>query len=230
MTAKIITVFNQKGGCAKTMTTMQIAGTMGLSGLKVLAIDMDPQNTSKLWHLQATPDQPFPAHVESLAALKERFLDKLEPLTTRYDVILIDCPPALGSRVPWVSLAVSDLAIIPVIPVMDNVWASKQAEEMVLEAQEARATTDGDAGLKAVYLLSMVRRGRIFESCLEALRGEAKLPILKSQISMRNAYPESQPYGCVVSSFGNTPAAVEMDAVTLEVAKLLGIKLPKGQK
>jgi chromosome partitioning protein len=32
MTAKIVTVFNQKGGCAKTMTTMQLAGTLGLRG------------------------------------------------------------------------------------------------------------------------------------------------------------------------------------------------------
>jgi len=36
MTAKLITIFNQKGGCAKTMTTMQLAGAFGLRGLKVL--------------------------------------------------------------------------------------------------------------------------------------------------------------------------------------------------
>jgi chromosome partitioning protein len=76
----------------------------------------------------------------------------------------------------------------------------------------------------------MVRRGRIFESCLDALRQEAKLPILKATVAMRNAYPESQPYGCVVRSFGKNPAATEMDEVTAEVAALAGITLPKGQK
>jgi chromosome partitioning protein len=61
MTAKIVTIFNQKGGCAKTMTTMQVGGTWGMLGLKVCIIDMDPQNTAKLWSLQATAEAPFPA-------------------------------------------------------------------------------------------------------------------------------------------------------------------------
>jgi len=100
---------------------------------------MDPQNTAALWFHQAMPDQPFPAEVLSMAPLKEAFLEKLGALISKYDVILIDCPPALGSRVPWAALAASDLAIIPVAPVMDNVWASKQAEELVIEARQARA-------------------------------------------------------------------------------------------
>jgi chromosome partitioning protein len=60
MTAKIVTVFNQKGGCAKTMTTMQLAGTLGLQGLKVFVVDMDPQNTAALWFHQAAAETPFP--------------------------------------------------------------------------------------------------------------------------------------------------------------------------
>ena len=138
MSAKIVTVFNQKGGCAKTMTSMQLAGTFGLRGLKVFVVDMDPQNTAALWFHQSTPEQPFPADVMSMAPLKEAFLDKLGPFVAKCDVIIIDCPPALGSRVPWAALVASDLALIPVVPVMDNVWASKQAEELVLEARQAR--------------------------------------------------------------------------------------------
>lgn len=227
MPAKIITVFNQKGGCAKTMTTMQLAGAFGLRGLKVFVIDMDPQNTSALWHLQASEDAPFPAEVLSLAPLKEGFVDKLAAVADKYDVIIIDCPPAIGSRVPWTALLFSDLAIIPVIPVMDNVWASAQAEEMVHEASAARKSK-GDTELQAVYLLSMVRRGNIFESCLKALTERAKLPILKSKIAMRNAFPESQLYGCVAKSFGKSAAASDVDAVATEVAKLVDLKLQKA--
>jgi len=79
MTAKIITIFNQKGGCAKTMTTMQLAGTLGLRGLKVFVVDMDPQNTAALWFHEAN-DEPFPAEVMSLAPLKEGFISKLDSL------------------------------------------------------------------------------------------------------------------------------------------------------
>jgi len=229
MTAKIITVFNQKGGCAKTMTTMQIAGTFGLRGLKVFVVDMDPQNTAALWFHQATDEQPFPAEVMSMAPLKESFLDKLGPLINKFDVIIIDCPPALGSRVPWASLVASDFALIPVAPVMDNVWASKQAEELVLEAREARLSKGIDTELKAAYLLSMVRRGNVFDHCLETLRSGAQIPILKSKVAMRNAFPESQLFGCVAKSFGKSVATTEIDAVVTEIAKLLDLKLQKGK-
>lgn len=229
MAAKIVTVFNQKGGCAKTMTAMQLAGTFGLRGLKVFVVDMDPQNTAALWYHQATNEQPFPAEVLSMAPLRESFLEKLSPIAAKFDVIIIDCPPALGSRVPWASLVASDLAVIPVIPVMDNVWASKQAEELVMEASQARQSKGIKGELRAAYLLSMVRRGNVFEHCLETLRSGAQIPILKSTVSMRNAYPESQLFGCVARSFGKSQAAKEFDAVAEEVAKLLEIKLPKGK-
>jgi chromosome partitioning protein len=229
MSAKIVTVFNQKGGCAKTMTTMQLAGALGLKGLKVFVVDMDPQNTAALWFHQATPDQPFPADVLSMAPLKEAFLDKLGPFIAKYDVIIIDCPPALGSRVPWASLVASDLALIPVAPVMDNVWASKQAEELVLEARQARESKGITSELKAGYLLSMVRRGNVFDHCLETLKNGAQIPILKSKVAMRNAFPESQLFGCVARSFGKSTAASEIDMVVDEVAKLLGLKLKKGK-
>jgi chromosome partitioning protein len=212
------------------MTTMQLAGAFGLRGLKVFVVDMDPQNTSALWYHQATPDHPFPAEVMSMAPLKEAFLDKLGPLSVKFDIIFIDCPPALGSRVPWAALVASDLAIIPVVPVMDNVWASKQAEELVMEARQARNDRVGDPNLKAAYLLSMVRRGNIFENCLNTLKAGAKIPILKSTVAMRNAFPESQLYGCVVKSFGKSSASTEIDAVVDEVAKLLELKLKKGKQ
>lgn len=226
MPAKIIAVFNQKGGCGKTMTTMQLAGTLGLGGLKVFVVDMDPQNTAALWFLNATADQPFPAEVLSMAPMKEAFIEKLGPLAAKYDVIIIDCPPALGSRVPWVALLASDLALIPVSPVMDNVWASKQAEELVLEARLARKGEDTE--LKAAYLLSLVRRGNVFDICLDALKAGAQLPILKSKVSLRNVFPESQLFACVAKSFGKSSAASEIDALASEVCKLIGLKLTKG--
>lgn len=229
MSAKIVTVFNQKGGCAKTMTSMQLAGTFGIRGLKVFVVDMDPQNTAALWFHQSTPEQPFPADVMSMAPLKEAFLDKLGPFVAKCDVIIIDCPPALGSRVPWAALVASDLALIPVVPVMDNVWASKQAEELVLEARQARESKGITSELKAAYLLSMVRRGNVFEHCLETLKSGAQIPILKSTVAMRNAFPESQLFGCVAKSFGKSTAATEIDAVAVEVAKLLDLKLQKGK-
>lgn len=224
--AKIITVFNQKGGCGKTMLTMQLAGALGLQGIKAFVADMDPQNTSALWSLTAPADNPFPAEVMSMAPLGDQFLPKLAQFTDKYDVIFIDCPPALDSTVPWVSLLAADLALVPVIPDMGNVWASRQAEELIQRARARRAEDSNTGDLQAAYVLNMIRRGNVFDLCEKNLREKAQISILESKVSMRNAFPESQVYGCPVKSFGKSAAATDIDDVALEVAHLVGLQLP----
>lgn len=228
--AKIVTIFNQKGGCTKTATTMQLAGSIGQAGIDTAVIDMDTQATATLWSMQSRPGRPkFPAQVASLGALQERFLDKLGPLIEAHEVILIDCPPAVESSVPWAALAVADLAIIPVVPVMDNVWASKVAEDLVIKAREARAQRGFQAPLEAVYVLQQQRRGTVFEVCEEVLREGAQLPILETKIALRNAYPESQLYGTHVTAMGKTAAAAEIIELRNEVLRILNIRIPRSK-
>lgn len=227
---KIITVFNQKGGCGKTMASMQLAGTYGLMGLRVFVVDMDPQNTSALWGLAAPADTPFPATVMSLAALGDQFLSKLEQFVDKYDLIIIDCPPALDSTVPWVSLLAADMALIPVIPEMGNVWASKQAEELVQRARTRRSNNGETGELQAAYMLTNVRRGNVFDTCEQVLRNQAQIPILEAQLAQRNAFPESLVYGCVVESFGKSPATTDVRKLALEVAALMQLPIPKKKK
>ena len=47
--SKIVTVFNEKGGCGKTTVACHLAGTFGLRGLDVLVADLDAQQTSAAW-------------------------------------------------------------------------------------------------------------------------------------------------------------------------------------
>jgi chromosome partitioning protein len=192
---------------------------------------MDPQATATLWSMQSRPGRAqFPAKVVSLGALKEGFLDRLGPLTEAYELIIIDCPPAIESNVPWASLLVADLAIIPVVPVMDNVWASKIAEDLVLKAKDERQDKGTPGDLDGVFLLQQQRRGTVFEVCEEILRDGARLDILQTKIALRNIYPESQLYGTHVTAMGKSPAGVEISAARDEVAKRLGIKIRKVVK
>jgi chromosome partitioning protein len=161
MAAKIVTVFNQKGGCAKTMTAMQLAGAFGNMGMNALVVDMDPQGTSTIWSAQADTDNPFPAKVISLAPMKELMIREIKKFIAEYDVIVIDCPPAIDSSIPWAALQIADIGLIPVIPVMDNVWASVKAKELAIRAK--RENPD----LQTYFVASNMRRGNIFNACLE---------------------------------------------------------------
>lgn len=218
MAARIVTVVNQKGGCGKTMTAMQLGGACGLLKKRVLIIDMDRQGTSSIWSSQAT-DNPFPATVISLAPQREKMVNELGKFVDDHDLIIFDCPPAIDSSIPWATLQVADIALIPVIPVMDNIWATREAKDLALKAKEYNPT------LRPFYLPTKVGRGNLYKSCLDVLAADTEVPMLQSQLSARNAYPESQIFGTTVHAFGSSsPAAEEVDALAHEVLTLLEIE------
>lgn len=212
MTAKVVAVFNQKGGCGKTMATMQLAGSLGRRGLRVLVVDMDPQGTATMWNGEAGPEEPFPAKVVSLAPMREKMVGEIAKHADDCDVILIDCPPAIESSIPWAALIIADVGLIPVIPVMDNIWASRKAKELALRAKQE------NPDLKTFYVASMIRRGKLFSLCQKELREDQDVILLETPLSMRNAFPESQVYGTTVHGLSlSSSATQEVEALTDEV-------------
>src|SRR3954465_506105 len=52
---RTIAVVNQKGGSAKTTTSVNLAATLAENGRRVLLIDLDPQHSATAWY-DVVPD------------------------------------------------------------------------------------------------------------------------------------------------------------------------------
>jgi chromosome partitioning protein len=120
-----IAVLSQKGGTGKTTAVRHLADVFRLAGLDVLAIDLDPQGnlsdyfdvdpsveptigdvlTGRATAAEAVHGGIIPANL-SLAEAELQLAGKmgreltlrraLKDVDAQYDVILVDCPPALG--------------------------------------------------------------------------------------------------------------------------------------
>ena len=140
---KTIAILNEKGGTAKTTTSVNLAAALGEMGKKVLLVDLDGQAASSRWLGVEGDTRLADAMVEgsglapiddvlpgvSLAPASGK-LDSishnlrptqgsqlrrvLAEVKDRYDYILIDCPPSLGNRLIGNALLAASHALVPV--------------------------------------------------------------------------------------------------------------------
>ncbi|MEI7560147.1 MAG: ParA family protein [Actinomycetes bacterium] len=162
--ARTIAVLSQKGGTGKTTTVRTLTDAFRRSGLRVLAIDLDPQgNLSDYFDLDpdATPTiaevllgratAPEAIHSDVIPAnlgLAEAELvlgGKMgRELTLRkalgdvggdYDLVMIDCPPALG-LLTVNALVAADHALISAEAQYFAMQGVEQALEVIALARE----------------------------------------------------------------------------------------------
>lgn len=175
MTAKIVTVYNQKGGSGKTTTSCNLAGVLGSRGYKTLLVDLDEQGTATL-SVGAAPDgRPFPAAISNLSR-SPRPDREIAKFVDDYDVIVIDCPPAIRSNAPSVALLISDLALIPIGASGGNLWAVQEAKRLGLNAQ----TTNPDLLLRSIA--NMDQKVTIVRQIFQAVPDDTEVPMLRTRL------------------------------------------------
>lgn len=217
MAAKLITVANQKGGAGKTTVSMHIAGTLGLRAYRVLVIDADPQATAQRWAASADENAPFPAAVAGLSAAGGKVHQEARKYVNQYDVIVIDCPPAVDSPVPQSALMISDLALVPIVPSPADLWATKGTQRLIENAQ------DFNEALKARLMLNMFQSQTSLGKEAEELLVGFGTPRMGAYLGLRQAYRQAQLYGATVHALDRQSKAInEVDALTDEVVTILG--------
>jgi chromosome partitioning protein len=214
--AATISVLSQKGGTGKTTAVRTLTDVFRRVELRVLAVDLDPQgNLSDYLDVDpdATPtigdvlsgrtkaraavhDGIIPANLglaESELALggkmgRELALKKaLRELRDDYDLIMIDCPPALG-LLTVNALVASDHALISA----EAQYFALQGVEQALEVIElARENLNPDLEWLGVVLNIADMRTRHSREAFDSLRQHYGEKLLDTTIRSSIAYAES---------------------------------------
>lgn len=161
---QIITLANQKGGAGKTSTAAAIIQAAAVEGLKVLAIDLDPQANLTLTLagdtrakgsfelLEGTPArqtiQETAQGIDLIAASKnlaavqtttgsaKRLQKALQPIKSIYDIIVIDTPPTAGELL-YNSLQASTGLLIPLQADMFNLQGLYQIADTAKQFKQS---------------------------------------------------------------------------------------------
>ena len=208
--ADIIAVVNQKGGVAKTTTTIHVGVALAHLGKKVLLVDLDSQGhlaegfgivADKIEHemsdvfegsksikdiimpnirshLDLAPSNVRLADME-LTLVNMRFRESklkraLEPVSPRYDYILLDCPPNLGLFTVNALIAANKV----LIPMATHFWSmlgvSRLLTSIQAVKQEANPTLEL-LGILPTRFTRTVHAREVIDRTKEAVGGECRI-------------------------------------------------------
>jgi chromosome partitioning protein len=245
--ASIVSVLSQKGGTGKTTAVRTLTDVFRRVDLRVLAIDLDPQgNLSDYLDVdpdaaptigdvlagrakarQAVHDGIIPANLGLAAAElalggkmgRELALKKaLRELRDDYDLIMIDCPPALG-LLTVNALVASDHALISA----EAQYFALQGVEQALEVIElARENLNPDLEWLGVVLNIADMRTRHSREAFDSLRQHYGEKLLDTTIRSSIAYAESAERALSILDY-RPDLAIDYLAVAEELLRRLGL-------
>lgn len=245
-----IAVLSQKGGTGKTTTVRTLADVLRRRGLRVLAIDLDPQgNLSDYFDVppeaqptigdvlmgratlsEASHEDVVPANLTlaeaelSLAGKMGRELTlrrALGTLTDDWDLVLIDCPPSLG-LLTVNALVAADYALLTAQGQYFALQGVQQAMEVV---DLARDSLNPDLQWLGVVLTIADLRTVHSREAQASLAEHVGDKLFASTIRQSIAYAESAERA--VSILDHRPdLGADYEALAQELLDRLGMTIP----
>ncbi len=207
MTAKIITVAQQKGGAGKTTMAAHLAVAYTAAKKSVAAIDIDPQESLTQWYrLREARYGDAGAGLLVNQVQGWRLQSEIEKLARDHDVVIVDSPPHAETEAK-IAVRGADLVIVPVQPSPMDVWATK-------------ATLDLAAAEKTPVLLVLNRvppRANLTDEMVQELR-DIHAGVAKARLGNRVAFASALSEGRAVSEMQpRGRAAAEISALAKEI-------------
>jgi chromosome partitioning protein len=210
VTGTIITVATMKGGSGKSTLASCLAVHWHLTGRRPTLIDADPQRS--IMRLAARE-----RGLGGVSVVEDATEDasKTARRLAAGGLVIIDTP-GFRSRTTLDCLAAADFLLVPVKPSPFDV-------DRMLDTLSI--LTDRADGRRPLFrcLLTQTTRDSIIARHIRAELAEAGLPLLRSEMTNRVAYPEATLWGATPSLISwKGPAAREIAAVADEVDMVLG--------
>ena len=210
MTGTIITVATMKGGSGKSTLASCLAVHWHLTGRRPTLIDADPQRS--IMRLAARE-----RGLGGVSVVEDATEDasKTARRLAANGLVIIDTP-GFRSRTTLDCLATADFLLVPVKPSPFDV-------DRMLDT--LGILTDRPDGRRPLFrcLLTQTTRDSVIARHIRSELAEAGLPVLRSEMTNRVAYPEATLWGATPSLISwKGPAAREIAAIAEEVDMVLG--------
>lgn len=128
----------------------------------------------------------------------------LEPMRSRYDTVILDCPPSL-SLIGVNALMAADSIIVPVTP---QFLAIEGLVSLLSSVEQVKTRLGGKARLLGI-LLTMVSPGRAGAEARERLRSQYRDRVLHTEIAASRALEEAPASGKTIFQFAPRTRAAD---------------------
>jgi chromosome partitioning protein len=209
MTARVITIAQQKGGAGKTTLAAQLAIVWSGAGRRLALLDIDPQASLAAWaelRRARLGEAGLGFAFDALSGW--RAADWIERHARDADFVIVDSPPH-GDLEARIGIRAAALVVVPLQPSPLDLWST--ATTLKLAQEEGR---------RVLAVLNRVpARSSLTETVATELARQG-VPVAAARLGSRVAFAQAMAQGRGVSETAPAGlAAAEIAALAAEVAQ-----------
>jgi chromosome partitioning protein len=209
----VIAFINQKGGCAKSTTSVHFAYWLAHQKKQdVFLVDADAQKSSSIWLDSMETKIPF-----QVIQSPDDLLDQIPEIAANRKYVVVDGPAALSETTRAI-LFRTDIAVVPCQPTGVDLRSAADTIRLINQAQSVRS----GAPEAAVFISRAVKGTKLLDEA-EQLLNKTEVPILKSKIYQRQIIADTFGQRATVWDLSGKPAAdssKEFDSLFEEILRI----------